>query len=78
MSSPQERARNNARAGVFVSVTLLLAVGAVIILTDVWETLTKPTDQYTVTFDVTGGVRNLKEGGEVRVGGVVMGKVLAV
>ena len=78
MSSPQERARNNARAGVFVSVTLLLAVGAVVILTDVWETLTKPTDQYTVTFDVASGVRNLKEGGDVRVGGVVMGKVLAV
>ena len=78
MSSPQERARNNARAGVFVSATLLLAVGVVIILTDVWETLTTPTDQYTVTFDVAGGVRNLKEGAEVRVGGVGMGKVLMV
>ncbi|MEE8156360.1 MAG: hypothetical protein V3T53_15505 [Phycisphaerales bacterium] len=78
MSSPQERARNNARAGVFVSVALLLAVGVVILLTDVWETLTKPTDQYTVTFDVAGGVSNLKEGADVRVGGVVMGKVLAV
>ena len=78
MSSPQERARNNARAGVFVSATLLLAVGVVIILTDVWETLTKQTDQYTVTFDVAGGVRNLKEGADVRVGGVGMGKVLAV
>ncbi len=78
MSSPQERARNNARVGVFVSVALLLAVGVVIILTDVWETLTRPTDQYTVTFDVAGGVRNLKEGADVRIGGVVMGKVLAV
>ncbi|MEE9130628.1 MAG: hypothetical protein V3T84_11470 [Phycisphaerales bacterium] len=78
MSSPQERARNNARAGVFVSVTLLLAVGVVIILTDVWETVTKQTDQYTVTFDVAGGVRNLKEGADVRVGGLGMGKVLAV
>ncbi len=78
MSSPQERARNNARVGVFVSVALLLAVGVVIILTDVWETLTKPTDQYTVMFDVAGGVRNLKEGADVRVGGVVMGKVLEV
>ena len=78
MSSPLERARNNVRAGVFVTVTLMVAVGVIVVLTDVWEGLTRPVDQYTVTFDVASGVRDLGEGAEVRIGGVVMGRVLAV
>ncbi len=78
MSSPLERARNNVRAGVFVTVTLMVAIGVIVVLTDIWDGLTRPVDKYTVTFDVAGGVRDLGEGADVRIGGVVMGKVLAV
>jgi len=78
MSSPLERARNNVRAGLFVTLTLIVAIGVIIVLTDIWDVLTRPVDQYTVTFGVASGVRNLGEGAEVRIGGVAMGKVLAV
>ena len=78
MSSPIERTRSNVRAGVFVTVTLLVAIGVIIILSDIWDGLTRPVDQYTVTFDVASGVRDLGEGADVRIGGVAMGKVLSV
>ena len=78
MSSPLDRARNNVRAGIFVTATLLVALGVIIVLSDIWDGLTRPVDQYTVTFDVAGGVRDLGEGADVRIGGVVMGRVLAV
>ncbi len=75
MPSLQERTRNNVRAGIFVSVAIALAVATVIVLSDVRQTLLRPTNQYTVTFDVDAGVQNLKDGAEVRVGGMQMGKV---
>ena len=56
MASPNERSRNNVRAGTFVSLSLLLAVAAIISLTDVVETITRPTLSYMVTFDVSEGV----------------------
>ncbi len=78
MASPNERSRNNVRAGVFVSVSVLLAVVTIISLTDIVETITTPTRSYTVIFEVSEGVKNLKEGGKVRVGGVEMGVVESV
>lgn len=78
MPSPHERSRNNVRAGIFVTVTLVLAVAVVIVLSDAWQTFLKRTNQYMVTFDVASGVKNLKKGAEVRVGGVDMGEVTDV
>ena len=78
MPSLHERSRNNIRAGFFVTVTLVLAVAVVIVLSGAWETFFERTNQYTVTFDVASGVKNLKKGAEVRVGGVDMGEVTKV
>jgi ABC-type transporter Mla subunit MlaD len=78
MASPSERTRNNVRAGVFVSVAIVLAVATIIVLTDALRPLLHPRHEYEVTFPVTEGVNNLKEGAEVLVGGVLMGEVTAV
>ncbi|MCH8343277.1 MAG: hypothetical protein IH983_04750 [Planctomycetes bacterium] len=78
MPSLHERSRNNIRAGIFVTVTLVLAVAVVIVLSDAWQTFLKRTNQYMVTFDIASGVKNLKDGAEVRVGGVEMGEVTDV
>lgn len=78
MASPSERARNNVRAGIFVSASILLAIVTIVLLTDAVDKFTRPTAEYTVTFDVHHGVKNLKEGGKVRVGGVDMGEVKSV
>ncbi len=78
MASPSERTRNNVRAGIFVTLSIVLGVVTIILLTDAWDKFTRPTRQYTVTFDVSEGVKNLKEGAAVRVGGVQLGRVQAV
>ncbi len=78
MASPNERARNNVRAGIFVSASILLALFVTVLLTDAVDKFTRPTAQYTVIFDVHHGVKNLKQGGKVRVGGVDMGVVESV
>ena len=78
MASISERSRNNVKAGLFVSLSLLLAIVTVISLTDIWQDLSRPTREYTVIFGVREGVKNLKSGGKVRVGGVDMGTVVSV
>jgi len=78
MASPNERSRNNVKAGIFVTVSLLLAVATIIALTDVVETMRRNPKSYMVVFDVSEGVKNLKKGAQVRVGGVEMGVVESV
>jgi ABC-type transporter Mla subunit MlaD len=78
MASPSERHRNNVKAGVFVSLALLLALAVIIVLTDAVEKFSRRTSSYTVVFSVASGVPNLKRGSQVRVGGVTLGRVTAV
>lgn len=78
MAGQSERQRNNVRAGIFVSVTLLMAVATVFILTNAWRGIFSSSNQYTVVYNISSGVRNLKEGAEVRVGGMSFGKVLSI
>jgi len=78
MPSPRERQRNNVRVGIFVTVSIALAIGVISVLSDVWETWLRPTHSYTVTFPLSPGVKNLKGGADVRVGGLMMGKVRSV
>ena len=75
MASPSERSRNNVRAGIFVTLSIAAAVVTIILLTDAWDKITRPTHEYTVTFEVSEGVKNLKEGAAVRVGGMQLGRV---
>ena len=75
MPSLSERSRNNVRVGIFVSISIILAMSVIIALTDVVSALTKSVNTYTVEFNVSSGVSNLKAGADVRVGGLSMGKV---
>lgn len=78
MASPTERRRNNVKAGIFVTVTILLGVGIVVLLSGIWERLSVTTRNYIVRYPVASGVSNLKKGSEVRVGGVPLGRVASV
>lgn len=75
MSGQLERQRNNIRAGIFVSLTLILAVVTVVILTGALKGIFSSSNSYTVVYNVSSGVRNLKEGADVRVGGMSFGQV---
>lgn len=75
MASASERQRNNVRAGVFVTIAMALAMVVIAILTDAVEGLTRSSTNYVVSFTVASGVSNLKEGSDVRIGGVRMGEV---
>lgn len=78
MSSASERSRNNVRVGIFVTVVMMLFLFVLVALTDIASSLNKSTEQYVVRFNVLSGVSNLKSGADVRVGGLSMGKVVAV
>src|SRR5688572_9034819 len=75
MPSMSERQRNNVKAGVFVTIALLLGILVVMVLTDALERLRRQTRDYTVVYNVDSGVPNIKRGSEVRVGGLRMGRV---
>jgi ABC-type transporter Mla subunit MlaD len=77
MPGSNERIRNNVRAGIFVTVAILLALGVVLVLTEAWSSL-RPMRRHIVTFDVKSGISNLSPGSKVRVGGVTMGRVTSV
>lgn len=77
MASASDRIRNNVRAGVFVIVTITLAMAVILILGDVKQYFTRPA-RYVVTYPIASGVKNLAAGSDVRVGGISMGRVSQV
>ena len=78
MASLTERNRNNVRAGVFVSVVIILAMAVVFVLGDVKSYFGPRHHTYAVVFPFSAGVENIHGGAGVRVGGMPMGKVLEV
>jgi ABC-type transporter Mla subunit MlaD len=77
MASRAEMRRNNIRTGLFVSLTLLLAVAIIMVLSGVRESFT-PHQEYVVTYPIDDGIADLNAGSAVRVGGVPLGKVVEV
>lgn len=78
MPTIQERHRNNVKAGIFVTVSIILALAVVATLKNAWDSLFVPRHRYAVTFPVASGVQSLKPGSVVRVGGMDMGRVTRV
>jgi len=78
MSQTRNKRQNNLRAGVFVSLTLVLGLIVFTILTNAVSRLTTSVNRYQVTFPVSTGIGSLAEGSKVRLGGVLIGRVNAV
>jgi len=74
---PGREQSNAVRAGVFVLLSVLLAVVIIVILSGVVERL-KPANVYVVRFPLSVGAQGLSEGSEVRVGGQKVGQVSGV
>tara|TARA_B110000196_G_scaffold74201_1_gene63690 strand:+ start:1573 stop:2775 length:1203 start_codon:yes stop_codon:yes gene_type:complete len=78
MSQIRNKRQNNIRAGVFVSLTIVLGLVVFTILTNAWTKLTTTTSTYSVTFPVSDGIGSLASGSKVRLGGVLVGNVSSV
>jgi len=78
MSQVRNKRRNNIRAGVFVSISLILGLVVFTILTNAWSRLTTSVVSYRVTFSVAEGIGTVTSGSKVRLGGVLIGNVLSV
>ncbi|MBT4531058.1 MAG: hypothetical protein HOC27_07610 [Phycisphaerae bacterium] len=78
MSQARTKRRNNLRAGIFVSISIVLGLGVFTILTDAWSKLTTSVSMYSVTFNVSEGIGTLSSGSKVRLGGVLVGDVISV
>ena len=68
---------NAVRAGLFVTVSVLLAMLIIVMLSGIRERLT-PSNSYIVRFDLAVGAQGLSEGSEVRVSGQKVGQVSSV
>ncbi len=74
MSSPSERRRNNVKAGILVTATIVLAATVLATLADAPARL-RPKVGYTLVVPVGSGVSGLAVGSEVKVGGLRRGIV---
>lgn len=78
MSQVRNKRQNNVRAGVFVTISLILGLAVFSILTNAWDRMVRSTSSYVVTFPVQEGVGMLSTGSQVRLGGVLIGLVTSV
>ncbi len=78
MSQVRNKRQNNVRAGVFVTVSIVLGFAVFSILTNAWDRMFKSVSSYVVVFPVEEGVGALASGSPVRLGGVIIGSVTGV
>lgn len=78
MSQVRNKRQNNIRAGVFVTISIVLGFVVFSILTNAWDRMFKSVSSYVVVFPVEEGVGALASGSPVRLGGVIIGSVTGV
>jgi ABC-type transporter Mla subunit MlaD len=78
MSQVRDKRQNNVKAGVFVTLSFILAIVVFSILTNAWARIFSTTSTYHAVFSVQGGVGALSSGSRVTLGGVLVGSVLDV
>ncbi|MCH2149393.1 MAG: hypothetical protein MK095_08165 [Phycisphaerales bacterium] len=78
MSTAATRAQNNIKAGVFVSIAILIGLSVIFILGDFKKLFQSAASEYNVTFPVSEGIAGLGEGSFVEIGGIQIGEVKSV
>ncbi len=78
MSQARNKRRNNIRAGIFVSISILLGLVVFTVLTSAVSRITTKVKKYKITFTISEGIGTLSAGSKVRLGGVLVGDVLDV
>lgn len=75
MSSAALRSQNNIKAGIFVTVAIIIGIFVVFVLGDFARYFGPSHVSYTATYEVAEGVGPLGAGSFVKVGGIVVGEV---
>lgn len=76
MSNESLRQANNVKAGVFVSIALLVGLFVIFVLGNLWSTFFGPSmNIYNTSYAIVDGVSFLQKGSEVRIGGIKSGVV---
>ena len=75
MSSASLRSQNNIKAGIFVTVAIIIGMFVIFVLGDFARYFGPSHSAYTVTYEVSEGVGGLGAGSFVKVGGIVVGAV---
>jgi ABC-type transporter Mla subunit MlaD len=78
MSQVRDKRQNNVRAGVFVTITFILALVVFSILTNAWSRMFSSLSTYHAVFSIRDGVGALSAGSKVRLGGVLVGSIQQV
>jgi ABC-type transporter Mla subunit MlaD len=78
MSQVRDKRQNNVKAGIFVTITLILGLVVFSILTNAWNRLFSTTTTYHAVFQVEEGIGTLSSGSKVKLGGVLVGAVTSV
>ena len=78
MSSAALRSQNNIKAGIFVTVAIIVGILVIFVLGDFARYFGPSHASYTATYEVAEGVGPLGAGSFVKVGGIVVGEVTGV
>ena len=78
MSNAATRSQNNIKAGIFVTLAILIGLCVLFVLGDFKQLFQQSMSQYRVVFPVAEGVQGLGPGSFVDVGGIQVGSVNAI
>ncbi len=78
MSNSSTRSQNNIKAGIFVTVAILVGMSVIFVLGDLKALFGPSSNDYIVTYPVTSGVGGLGSGSFVDIGGIQVGQVSSV
>ncbi len=77
MSNPSERHKNNFKAGIFITASLVLLIAVILVLAPLRKWFASGS-HYKVSFPITSGVNGMSTGSSVMIGGVAAGEIEAV
>jgi phospholipid/cholesterol/gamma-HCH transport system substrate-binding protein len=78
MSNSSTRSQNNIKAGIFVTIAILVGMSVIFILGDYKAMFGPLSNSFIVTYPVTSGVGGLRSGSFVDIGGIQVGQVSTV
>ena len=78
MSTSSTKSQNNIKAGIFVTISILVGMSVIFVLGDFMAMFVPRSNEFIVTYPVSSGVGGLGSGSFVDIGGIQVGQVSSV